>query len=283
MEFAWPFRNTLDKVNAAADAAMRWNLRAEGAVVAVIVLGSAFLLWLLTRPTTTVSNSAKIGILGTILCVVLWYGNSLHTAQPVVVPVEPTKPKPHRRIFGDVSLDGNTHNGVEVVCDLPQSQRVKNATGTDGAGLCVWSSLTSAARWQNCRVLAYLQREMRKQKGGGWPSRVDSVLKKHGYTNYINYQGKDPTVLLRALATDRMPCVTYDGHDGVHYKGKIAHMVNLVYLDTGKNLACICDNNFIGDNELVWMTYKEFIDRWVGDTQGWAVILLNNPPPPMLR
>jgi len=84
----------------------------------------------------------------------------------------------------------------------------------------------------------------------------------------------DPTILKLALKTGRMPSVTYDGHDP-HYNGSIAHMVNLIYLDDQE--ACILDNNFI--DELVWMSAREFFERWTGDG-GWAVILLAPPPPP---
>jgi len=37
----------------------------------------------------------------------------------------------------------------------------------------------------------------------------------------------------------------------------------LVYLDDAQ--ACILDNNFIGDNDLVWMSTKEFLTVWAGD------------------
>jgi len=76
-----------------------------------------------------------------------------------------------------------------------------------------------------------------------------------------------------------MPSVTYTGHDP-HYgeRASIAHMVNLIYLD--EHQACILDNNFIGENDLVWMSAKEFMGRW---DDGWAVILLAPPPPPPPR
>jgi hypothetical protein len=55
-------------------------------------------------------------------------------------------------------------------------------------------------------------------------------------------------------------------------------MVNLVHLDSG--WACILDNNFIGPNDLVWMTPQEFADRWMGKGSGWAVVFLRQPPYP---
>ena len=83
---------------------------------------------------------------------------------------------------------------------------------------------------------------------------------------------------LIALKTGRMPSVTYDGHDP-HYSGSIAHMVNLIYLDDQE--ACVLDNNFVGEQELVWLSRADFLQRWTGGSQGWAVILLAPPPPPV--
>jgi hypothetical protein len=106
------------------------------------------------------------------------------------------------------------------------------------------------------------------------------MIAKYGKgTAYLQYEGRDPTILKLALKTGRMPSVTYNGHDP-HYgeRVSIAHMVNLIYLDDKQ--ACILDNNFVGENELVWMSVKEFMDRW---EDGWAVILLAPPPPPPPR
>src|SRR5262249_61392077 len=52
--------------------------------------------------------------------------------------------------------------------------------------------------------------------------------------------------------------------------------VNLVHFDD--QWACILDNNFIGENDLVWMSPPEFLERWRGKGSGWVVILLREPP-----
>jgi len=181
--------------------------------------------------------------------------------------------------YGKLTVGGPTSpSGKEIECDLPLSQRTKNVGGRDGAGLCVFSSIGHAARWQNEKRLVDFQKQMTKEPGGGYPEKVDRMIAKYGKgTPYIQYEGHDPIILKLALKTGRMPSVTYDGHDP-HYSGSIAHMVNLIYLDDQE--ACILDNNFI--DELVWMSAKEFSERWTGDG-GWAVILLAPPPPPPPR
>jgi hypothetical protein len=152
---------------------------------------------------------------------------------------------------------------------------MKNLGGRDGAGLCVFTSIQNAARWQSERRLENFQADMRKEPGGGYPQKVDRMIARYGKgTGYINQERAGLKDLRKALATGRMPCVTYNGHDP-HYRGTIAHMVNLVHLDDQH--ACILDNNFIGENELVWMTPEEFKKRW----DGWYVLLLASPPPPI--
>lgn len=171
--------------------------------------------------------------------------------------------------------------GTEVICDLPASSglRAKNVGGRDGAGLCVFTSIMHAARYQGEPRLWNFQQQMRQEPGGGWPEKVDQMIAKYGPgTMYLQYEGRDPSLLEAALRTGRMPSVTYDGRD-VHYRGRIAHMVNLVYLDSEK--ACILDNNFVGDNELVWLSREEFLSRWHSGSNGWAVVLLARAPAPV--
>lgn len=186
-------------------------------------------------------------------------------------------------ILGKITVGGPTapDGKTEVACDLPVSERMRNVGGRDGAGLCVFTSIQNAARYQNESRLANFQADMRKEPGGGYPAKVDAMIRKYGQgmKDYLQYEGNDPTILKVAINTGRMPSVTYNGHDP-HYRGTIAHMVNLVYLDD--HVACILDNNFIGEDELVWMTADEFYQRWRGDG-GWAVILMSPPPPPVPR
>lgn len=183
--------------------------------------------------------------------------------------------------FGKLSLGGpvGPDGKTEVVCDLPVSERMRNVGGRDGAGLCVFTSIMHSARWQNEQRLWNFQADMRKEPGGGWPGKVDTMIARYGKgTPYLQYEGGDPAILEVALATGRMPGVTYNGHDP-HYRGSIAHMVSLIYLD--KTQAVVLDNNFVGEHELVWMSRDEFLSRWRGSGGGWAIVLLSPPPPPV--
>jgi hypothetical protein len=201
-------------------------------------------------------------------------GNPAEQGEPEPLPVAPL-PVGKISIGGPTGPDGTT----EVACDLPVEQRTRNVGGRDGAGLCVFSSIGQAARWQNETRLVNFQSDMRKELGGGYPAKVDRMIARYGAgTPYLQYEGCDTSLLKMALETGRMPSVTYNGHDP-HYSGTIAHMVNLIHLD--ERWAVVLDNNFVGENELVWLTPEEFRSRWCGSGSGWAVILLAPPPPPI--
>lgn len=197
-------------------------------------------------------------------------------------PFPPPSARVYEQIIGTITVGGPTapDGRTQVICDLPVDQRTRNVGGRDGLGLCVFSSIGHSARWQNERRLVNFQKQMRAEPGGGWPEKVDRMIEKYGKgTRYVQYEGGDPSILELALKTGRMPGVTYDGRDP-HYGGRIAHMVNLVYID--KDKAAVLDNNFVepAEQSIVWMSRDEFLSRWRGGGGGWAVVLLANPPPP---
>lgn len=188
-------------------------------------------------------------------------------------------------LVGTVTVLGPVNpDGTQVQVDFPVDQRTKNVGGRDGAGLCVFSSIGHAARWQHETRLEDFQTKMRQERGGGYPEKVDKMIRKYGSgTQYLHYEGTDPSILKLALSTGRMPSVTWDGTGDPHYGGQtIAHMVNLVHWSADDKWVVILDNNFVGENELVWMSRKEFLRGWIGQNgSGWAVILLSPPPPPV--
>lgn len=188
--------------------------------------------------------------------------------------------------LGELKEGGATGpTGQEVSCDLPLSLRTKNVGGKDGSGLCVFTSIGHAARYQNEPRLKDFQTKMRQEPGGGYPEKVDAMIAKYGNgARYIQNTAGDVELLYQAIKTNRMPCITYAGRD-FHYgpRQTIAHMVNLVYADppgTSPRWFAILDNNFIGENQLVWLTEADFKSRFTGNHGGWSVVLLNPPPPP---
>jgi hypothetical protein len=174
-------------------------------------------------------------------------------------------------------VGGPENDGRDVSTELPTSEHLRNKGGSDGAGLCVFTSIDHAARWQNVESLVGFRDFMTQYPGGGYPDKVDAMIKKKTkeQVQYVQFTDGDPAPLYLALRTGRMPCITY-GYSP-RYGHNIAHMVNLVYLDD--KWACILDNNFPGTYE--WVEHKEFIRRWNLGGGGWSVILLNPSAPPV--
>ena len=158
---------------------------------------------------------------------------------------------------------------------------MQNTGGSDGAGLCVFTSAEVSGRWQNVKALEGFQKWMTKREGGGYPEKFDSMLRQFCEEKnvpvpaYVQHTGGDDSFLDLAIQTGRMACITYGGKDNFYPRG-IYHMVNLGHLDT--NSGAIIDNNRAG--KFVWMTRKELTDRWRDMSGGWAVVFLDAPPPP---
>lgn len=188
-----------------------------------------------------------------------------------------------RASAGEFRATGPTHEAEAITCHLPEREHLKNAAGRDGLGLCVFTSIDMAARWANEPALIGLRDFMTRHPGGGYPEKVEQFLprmaasKNMPVPGYAQHTGGDPEFLRRALATGRYVCVTYDGRDGVFYRNRIAHMVNLVHLSD--QYAVIQDNNFPG--KWLWMTPADFLSRWTGTGGGWAIVLLRHGPPPI--
>src|SRR5262245_54176633 len=155
-------------------------------------------------------------------------------------------------VGGPIAPDGKT----QVHCDVPEGLRITNRGGIDGAGLCVFASITVSANWQNeCRAQGLFQ-AMWNERGGGYPSKVDVMMKRHcPGTPYLQYQGRDLAFLQLALRCRRVVSITWNGREDPRYRGPIAHMVNLVHCD---NLwVALLDNNY--PDKLLWMTPDELL------------------------
>ena len=156
---------------------------------------------------------------------------------------------------------------------------MKNTGGTDGAGLCVFTSIEIAGHWDHAEELRGFQSKMTKEAGGGYPDKVDAMLTKYAPSvQYIQYSGNDPSLIKLALKTGRMVCVTYGYSPRYGGSGKISHMVDCVHL-TDK-WAAVLDNNFPGESQYEWMAPDEFLYRWKLGGGGWIVVVLSGSPPP---
>jgi hypothetical protein len=184
-------------------------------------------------------------------------------------------------------INGLSHNGENITCDLPGSQQFKNIGSKlgDHAGMCVFTSIEMAALhagleqmrgWRDWCAANYT--------GGGWPERVDELLDawfKHKNLNpipYIQYEGKNPeTILDLCEKTGRMAGITY-GYSP-RYGGPIQHMTDCVMFKS--DYGVVLDNNFIGEDRYEWVTRKELIRRTIYPNRtAWVFVWLSPGPPP---
>lgn len=174
--------------------------------------------------------------------------------------------------------NGPVHDGQAVDCDLPEPLRVRNTGGSDGAGLCVFASMEMAARYQNEREIIGVFKWMQSQPGGGWPERVDQILRDRApNVKYKQYIGTDLDFIREGIESGRPVCVTY-GYGELYLMRTIYHMVLCVGM-TDKYTA-ILDNNDPG--RIWWMPTEEFRKRFVHPGgEGWAYYVLSPPPPPV--
>lgn len=189
-------------------------------------------------------------------------------------------------LIGKISLGADkAPDGTPVRIGFPPSEDIRNiGSHKDGYGMCVMSSIEMAARWANLESFRGLRDWCAQEKGGGYPAKVDDQIERFAKAqaenvepSYLQYEGDSLEFLQLVIKTYRFAAVTYSGRDGVRYKGKIAHMVCLAHLDD--KWAAIYDNNG-KPGELIWMTPKEFKDRWIGGENGWVFAWTAPPPPP---
>lgn len=190
-----------------------------------------------------------------------------------------------------VTKEPKARDGTEVTLDLPRPLQLENAEGSDGYGLCVFTSIARACLWQNIPALQGLRDYMRSFPGGGFPEKVDAYVSKlckslgEPVPKYLHYRGRSLEPIRRALKTGRMACVTYGVSPTYRYSGKkIYHMVNVVAAGEGqgpdgKGWWCVSDNNYPGTFE--WMSEAQFLRSFTFVGDGWAVFLLAPCPPPV--
>lgn len=177
---------------------------------------------------------------------------------------------------------GPGRDSTAIDCDVPASMRIRNTGGTDNAGLCVWASAQMAASFQNTKELLDIFKYMQTQPGGGWPARVDKIMKERAPgVKYKQYEGDSLDFIQEGINSGRPVCVTLGlGPEKIYGGQTIAHMVLCVGMNEKET--AILDNN---DPENIWIIEtSEFKKRFIHpNTSGWAFYTLNPPPPPVPR
>lgn len=206
----------------------------------------------------------------------------------------PLLPLPHRDSEAGLQIvNGSDYQGTHIACDLPESLMLWNKGGSDGAGLCVPTSVEMAGLSQNVPGIGGFQRWCQKRPGGSYPTKLDKYLKdfyretqKSEPPEYRQYEGRDIEAALDLISkTGRMAACTY-GTSPRYGNRRIAHMV-CSPLYQGK-FCVILDNNQIGGvkegSRYEWIDKAEGLRRICYPSgQGWVFVWLLPPPPPFLQ
>ena len=209
--------------------------------------------------------------------------------------VEPLKSQPGPDYsLPCVTKTGQLAPGIVVDQDYPELRRMKNVGGSDGAGLCVFTSIAHSFDWHAMPWGRYFREWMRKRPGGGWAEKVTNELRKYCQESriempdvlqvYPTSEMKLPKIIdlmAEAVQAGHMVGMTYCySPTSGRYGGTIAHMVNCVGARMGpdKNIWAILDNNYI--DGIQWMDEKTLAKVFGGNGGGWFVAVLNRPDPP---
>ena len=195
---------------------------------------------------------------------------------------------------GEEILDTDTYQGVRAQAPVPARYHVRNEGGSDGAGLCVYSSVlangmaqgvpgldapgpgTSNVPGQTGRVEdapgkgSALWRYVKARPGGSYPEKLardlDAVMPGEPRADYY---GRD-TRVLDAWSQDGYP-IACTMNTGRFYNGqRIAHMISVPHYQSN-GYTCVADNNNPG--RYSWMPTDEF-NRRQDSGVFWAFVWL---------
>lgn len=168
---------------------------------------------------------------------------------------------PDRR--GEVATDSFTYKGVTANAPIPPSLHIRNEGGSDGAGLCVISSILCNGRYQDVPGLesgkdSLLWRTAKGRPGGYSPDKLANLVNETmPGEKWASYVGRD-TSMMEKLSSQGYP-VGMTMNTGRQYGYMpIHHMVSLIHYSKKDGVACVVDNNDPGHYH--WMPTTE-VDR----------------------
>lgn len=201
----------------------------------------------------------------------------------------PYQPNPSPSPWGAISaaVGPTAPDGTVPQIKLPRQLHIRNTGGSDGAGLCVFASVSHSAHWADVEVLEGLFDWMKRHPGGGTPRKlkrmIERLCEEKGVPvpRYVQFEGDADealAIMQLACATGRMPACTYYRSPTGRYRGRrISHMVSIAHAD--EKWVAVLDNNYPGSLE--WMTHSEWQRCASYRGNVWVAVLLDNGPPPL--
>lgn len=180
---------------------------------------------------------------------------------------------------GEITLNEPTYQGVTANAPIPPENHILNEGGSDGAGLCVISSILANGRYQEVPELeagkaSDLWRAAKAQPGGYYPGKLEKLLNRVlPEEKWFSWEG-DGTDLLKRYSAEGYPIGATMSTGALYGYQPIHHMISLIHIDN--EWACVVDNNDPGKYH--WMPAKEFARRFPDAGKGWGFVWLRKPP-----
>lgn len=197
-----------------------------------------------------------------LIAAILWLGSPAYAQQP-----------DHR---GEVVLTEPVFNGVRANAPIPPEMHFKNTGGSDGAGLCVDTSMTIAGAYHGIADLwkltqSALMVDARANPGGSWPEKLERELKDH-YPNEQWFMWESPTTeQVEAFNAQGLAVCTTTNTGALYNYDYIYHYIVTIHLDDV--FAMIVDSNDPGRYHA--MPRAEFDRRAPNPDKMWATVWLS--------
>jgi hypothetical protein len=168
---------------------------------------------------------------------------------------------------GEVVTTTPAYRGERASAPIGREHHIRNEGGSDGAGLCVYSSVIIAGAYQGVADLdrlkqSQLWRYVKARPGGSYPEKLARDLNavyplEQTGERWSQYTGTDTSVIDKLSRAGYPVCSTMDTGALYEYR-KIHHMITLAHYRKD-GWVCVVDNNNPG--KFHWMPAKEYDRR----------------------
>ncbi len=179
---------------------------------------------------------------------------------------------------GEVTTTEPSYAGVTANAPIDPRYHILNEGGSDGAGLCVISSVLCNGGYQGVPGLergkeSTLWKTAKSRPGGYYPEKLERLLKElMPGEEWFSWEG-DGTELLARYSAQGYPIAATMNTGELYNWQPIHHMISLAHLDD--SWACVIDNNDPGKYH--WMPAAEYARRFRDGPKGWGFVWLRSP------
>lgn len=208
----------------------------------------------------------------------------------IFLPCVAVAQTPDRR--GEIVSEKPEYRGERASAPIPPSMHVRNEGGSDGAGLCVVSSILANGLYQQVPSLnvpnakgeagkgSQLWRAAKAAPGGYYPEKLarliqsDPVLRHEKYASYLGTGSPKDLEMLERLSKAGYPIGATMNTGALYGYQPINHMISLVHYRRN-GVAMVVDNN--RPNMYSIMPASEWERRWPDHGVAWAWIWTRLP------